>query len=129
MAVAPLRTDSNGTTALLKRSVSEVFRLDAFDLAVALDDRRDALTLVALHRVANALLQRFVNDSPVFSENPADIFRRFGVHSMCCPRAAAQTSASYTVTTPDSSLSAASTGSGPDALNAQLVTAGASRRK
>ena len=74
--------------------VTEVFGLHQFDLAVALDDHRQAVFLVAQHRLANASIEGLIDHPPVLGQDAIDVSLRFGLHSVPCRWTAAQTSLS-----------------------------------
>jgi len=74
--------------------VTEVFGLHQFDLAVALDDHRQAVFLVAQDGLPDASIEGPIDHSPVFRQDAIDVSLRFGLHSVPCRWTAAQTSLS-----------------------------------
>lgn len=63
-------------------SVAEVFRLDQLDFAVALDDNRQVVLLVAEHRVADAFRQGLVDGRSVLAHDATDVFASLSLHTV-----------------------------------------------
>jgi hypothetical protein len=73
---------------------AEVFRLHELDLAVSLDDDRQAFFLVEQDRLADASIEGLADHSPVLRQDAIDVFLRLSLHSVPCCWTAAQTSLS-----------------------------------
>src|SRR5262245_1767065 len=61
---------------------TEVLGLQPFNLAVAFDDDRRALVLVANHRSSHSSPEGLIDHPPVLAEDSIDVFLRFSLHSV-----------------------------------------------
>ena len=105
-------------------SVTEVFRPDAFDLPVALDDDQLIVLLVTEHGLGGAPLKRVGDNFSLFAKDSIDVLVGLGFHRrLPWIWTKAQTRESYTVTRSDSNASATRYGAGPEELNSDQVEA------